>query len=60
MGGNFSEAIETEKKRQGQNHEFGVKQDEDANVVEAPFAAQAAGGFEHSPAGDGDGENLPG
>jgi hypothetical protein len=56
----FLEGIETEKKRQGEDHEFGVEQDEDAGVVEAPFAAQAAGGFYHSPAGDGDNENLPG
>lgn len=29
-------------------------------MIEAPFAAQAAGGFYHSPAGQGDHENLPG
>jgi len=28
-------------------------------VVEAPFAAEAAGGFHHAPAGEGHGKNLP-
>ena len=43
----------------GQDHEIGIKQDEHAGMVEAPFAAQAACRFKHAPRGDEQRENLP-
>jgi len=51
--------IDAEKHDQGEDHEFGVKQDENAGVVEAPFWAEAAGCFDHAPGSDADYEKLP-
>jgi len=52
--------IDAEEQDQGNDHELGVEQDENAGVVEAPFSAETACGFDHAPCG-GDGyEELPG
>ena len=56
----FSEAIEAEKKRHSKDHELGVEEDENAGIIKVPFSAEAAGSFEHSPADEGDDEELPG
>ena len=42
-----------------ENHELGVKKDEHAGVVEAPFALEAAGSLGHAPRGHQQSENLP-
>src|ERR1035441_2490105 len=55
----FLKGIEAEKQHQGQDQKLGVEQDEDAGVVEAPFAPQAAGGLHHPPADEGHDKNLP-
>ena len=54
------QGIEPEKECEGEDHQFRDEQDEDACVVEAPLAREAAGGFKHAPKGSEDGENLPG
>lgn len=54
------QGVDPEKQREGQNHQLRVEQDEHAGVVEAPFAVQAAGSFDHAPEGRGYNQNLPG
>jgi len=48
-----------QRHNRGQDHEIGVKQNEHAGMVEAPFAAQAASRFKHSPRGHQQRNNLP-
>ena len=51
--------IDAEEQDQGKDHEFGVEQDENAGVVETPFAAKTACGVDHTPCGDDSNEELP-
>jgi hypothetical protein len=51
--------IEAQEEHERQNHQFRVEQDEDASVVEAPFAAEAAGCLNHAPRSDEGHKNLP-
>lgn len=51
--------IEAEEHDQGEDHQLGVKQDEDAGMVEAPFAAKAPGCVDHSPNGYRQDKVLP-
>ena len=60
--GNFDAGLQRVKpveERQGQDHQFGAEQDQDAGVVEAPTPAETAGGLGHRPNGGEDSENLP-
>jgi len=54
-----SEQVEPEEEGQGQDHQFGIQQDEDSGLVEAPTAAVAAGCLKHGPASGENGQNLP-
>src|ERR1035438_455666 len=54
-----SKRVEPEEQRQGQDHQFGVEQDEDAGVVETPAAPEAASRFGHRPGCSKNGEDLP-
>jgi len=54
-----SEQVEPEKEGQGQDHQFGIEQDENTGVVEAPAAAEAAGCLNHRPASGQNGQKLP-
>jgi hypothetical protein len=50
---------ESEKKHHGQNGELGVKEDQNASVIEASAAAQATRGFRHGQGGKGSYGKLP-
>jgi len=52
--------IRNEKDNHGQNHEIGVEQQQDACMIEAPSAMQAARCLAHSPQGDHKRKDLPG
>ena len=56
---NTLHGIDPEEDGHGEDHEFGIEEDEDSGVVEAPAAAEAAGGVDHAPCGGEDGEELP-
>ncbi len=51
--------IGNEEDDQGENHQVRVEKQEDAGVVEAPFASEAPAGLGHSPTGDQQDQPLP-
>ena len=51
--------VETEKNCQRKDHQLGVEEDENAGVVQAPLAVEAARCFNHAPEGGEYGKKLP-
>lgn len=50
---------QAEKNSQSENHQFGIEHDENAGVVQAPLAVEAARCFNHAPEGGEYGKKLP-
>src|ERR1700758_3603198 len=51
--------IDKKKNRHGQDHQVGVKKEQDSNVIQGPASIQTAGRLKHAPEGEQSSEDLP-